>query len=128
MYVKLKFVTLIGMSHTISQTILLVSLAAIFGFFLGTISVKSEVTLNTSTPPSPTDQVIEEETDTPMIPKSLSIVPCKDSDINSCFGSGRSLLTKTKNTSVWNLVSTSDQLRFGILDSRSDALYEVNIE
>lgn len=47
-------------------------------------------------------------------PVEVSFTPCDSVDITTCFGSGARPLGKVDNVLLWDLITTSNQLLFGI--------------
>lgn len=49
-------------------------------------------------------------------------------DLNACFGSGRRLITKTENTSIWSLVTKDGEAIYGVLEDESQKMFTVFIK
>ncbi len=70
----------------------------------------------------------EVETASSTTPRFMTIDTCEEGNIAFCFGSGRTVFAETSQTSIYNLVSTSDMLRYGIIDKQTSQLYLLTIE
>ena len=76
---------------------------------------------------TPTQTVIETITSSANNFDFVSIEKCVDQDMSFCFGSGREVFTETENVTVFNLISTGEMLRYGLVDKNNSELYELVI-
>jgi len=63
-----------------------------------------------------------------VFPCTMNVERCSASSPLHCFGSGRELYRTTPSSTVWNLLEDEGEMRFGVMEKASGAMYIFTVQ